>query len=659
MPMKLLAKNLFERDFGVTTDTRTDSIVERLLSDGAIQQDQLDRALRIRERMEEPVPLTEVLVRLGLVTHQQIDKLLHEQRRSLPIEEILVSQGALSREEYDESCRIAEAHGRLLRDVLLERGSVSERQYLLALSEKHELPFVDLDVGMVDRKLLRQFSLKYLRERKVVPLMREDDRVVCAISDPLSASLLGELRTVFESDIGIAVAPTEQIEAVLEILSTLDKGDRPIPSSVTAGLSYHEIDPGQDRDNISEIVDLLIARAIRERASDIHIEPMGSKLRVRFRIDGALIRITDLPKEYGPRMTSRIKVLAEADISEKRRHQDGRIFVLCDSKEVDLRASFYVTVHGENTVLRILDRTKNLLDLEDLGFAPRMLRRYVDDVLESSSGILLVTGPTGSGKTTTLYSSVAYVNEPTKKVITCEDPVEYVIDGISQCSVNEKVGPTFGDTLRAIVRQDPDIIVLGEIRDPTSAKTAVESALTGHKVFSTFHTEDAASAVLRLVEMKVEPYMVASTLSAILAQRLVRKICPDCREEYKPGARELRLVGVAREDIAGFRFMKGSGCDNCMGTGYHGRVGIYELLLLTDTMKEAVMSHAPTHELRNLAAKDAGYVSLLEDGIAKVLEDQTTFEEILDNAPRTVTPRRIPEIQNAIGGGHSGRGGDS
>jgi type IV pilus assembly protein PilB len=609
--------------------------------------------------MEEPVPLTEVLVRLGLVTHQQVDKLLHEQRRSLPVEEILLSQGILSREEHQESFRIAEEEDRPQRDVLLERGSVSERQYLQALCEKHEFPFVDLDVGMVDNKLLRQFSLKYLRERKVVPLMRENERVACAISDPLNEGLLEELRTVFESDIGIAVTPTDQIEAVLEILSTLDKGDRPVASSITAGLSYHELDPGQDRDNISEIVDLLIARGIREGASDIHIEPMGSKLRIRFRIDGALVRITDLPKEYGPRITSRIKVLAEADISERRRHQDGRIFVLCDSTEVDLRASFYVTVHGENTVLRILDRTKNLLDLEDLGFAPGMLSRYMDNVLESSSGILMVTGPTGSGKTTTLYSSVKYVNQPTKKVITCEDPVEYVIDGISQCSVNEKVGPTFADTLKSIVRQDPDIIVLGEIRDPTSAKTAVESALTGHKVFSTFHTEDAASAVLRLVEMRVEPYLVASTLSAILAQRLVRRICPDCKDDYKPGARELRLVGVAREDITGFRFAKGKGCDKCMGTGYRGRVGIYELLLLTDAMKEAVMNHAPTHELRNLAVRTEGYVSLLEEGIAKVLQGMTTFEEILDNAPRTVLPRRIPEIQNVVGGGHAGTGGES
>lgn len=609
--------------------------------------------------MEEPVPLTEVLVRLGLVSHEQIDKLLHEQHRSLPIEQILVSQGFLSREEHDESRRIAEAQNRSHKDVLLDRGSVSERQYLQALCEKHELPLVDLDVGMVDSKLLKRFSLKYLKERRVVPLMRDKDRVVCAVADPLNDGLLEELGTVFESEIAVAVTPSDQIESVLEMMSTLGKSDRPVASSITSGLSYHEIDPGQDRDNISEIVDLLIARGIREGASDIHIEPMGSRLRVRFRIDGALIRITDLPKEYGPRITSRIKVLAEADISERRHHQDGRIFVLCDSKEVDLRASFYVTVHGENTVLRILDRTKNLLDLEDLGFAPNMLRRFVDDVLESSSGILMVTGPTGSGKTTTLYSSVKYVNKPTKKVITCEDPVEYVIDGISQCSVNEKTGPTFADTLKSIVRQDPDVIVLGEIRDPVSAKTAVESALTGHKVLSTFHTEDAASAVLRLVEMKVEPYLVASTLSAILAQRLVRRICPDCKEDYRPGARELRLIGVAREDITGLRLLKGRGCDNCMGTGYRGRVGIYELLLLTDTMKEAVMNQAPTHELRNLAAKNEGYVSLLEEGIAKVLQGMTTFEEVLDNAPRTVLPRRIPEIQNAVGGVRSAIGGES
>jgi type IV pilus assembly protein PilB len=361
-----------------------------------------------------------------------------------------------------------------------------------------------------------------------------------------------------------------------------------------------------------------------------------------------LIQVTDLPKAYTPRITSRIKIMAGADISERRKHQDGRIVVLCDGKEIDLRASFYVTVHGENTVLRVLDRAKNLVGLDELGFAPRMLRRYVDNVLESASGILLITGPTGSGKTTTLYSSLDYVNNPEKKVITCEDPVEYVITGLSQCSVNEKVGPTFSDTLKAIVRQDPDVIVLGEIRDRMSAHTAIQSALTGHRVYSTFHTEDAVSALVRMVEMDLEPYLVASTLSAVLAQRLVRKICPKCREDCRPSSRELRLLGIAREDVASRSFKRGKGCEECHGTGYRGRLGIYELLILTDAIREAVIAHAPAHEMRGLAVATEGYVSLLEDGIGKVLLGETTFEEVLDKVPRTSPARRVPEILEAI-----------
>jgi type IV pilus assembly protein PilB len=322
--------------------------------------------------------------------------------------------------------------------------------------------------------------------------------------------------------------------------------------------------------------------------------------------------------------------------------------VRCDGKELDLRASFYVTVHGENTVLRILDRTKNLVSLDELGFAPQMLRRYIDNVLEAASGILLVTGPTGSGKTTTLYSSLEYANDPAKKVITCEDPVEYIIPGIVQCSINEKVGPTFADTLRSIVRQDPDTIVLGEIRDHLSAQTAIESALTGHKVYSTLHTEDAVSAMLRLVEMKLEPYLVASTLSAVLAQRLVRRVCSQCQEEHQPDSRILRILGVRREDMHGYSFTRGRGCDNCHGSGYRGRLGVYELLIISDAMREALIAQAPTHELRRLALVTEGYVSLLEDGIGKAMKGETTFEEILDKVPRTSPPRRVAEILDAI-----------
>jgi type IV pilus assembly protein PilB len=372
---------------------------------------------------------------------------------------------------------------------------------------------------------------------------------------------------------------------------------------------------------------------------------MQSRLRVRFRVDGGLVHVTDYPSGMAPGIISRIKVLAQADIAEHRVHQDGRLYVRSQTGEdVDLRASFYVTVFGENAVLRILRKAKGIARLDEMGFAPSTLTTLVEDVLEPTTGIVLVTGPTGSGKTTTLYAAVDQLNDATKKIITCEDPVEYVIDGITQCSIANRPGITFTDSLRAIVRQDPDIILIGEIRDRESAEMAIQSALTGHKVLSTFHTEDSVGALLRLTEMDIEPFLIASTVTAVLAQRLVRKQCPYCRVEYTPTSAELRALALSREELSKHHLTHGRGCPHCFYTGYRGRIGVYELLLMHDGLREAILQKKSAHEMRRLAFDTPGFVCLQEDGITKAVRGETTLSEVAENCPRSKIVRPLNRL---------------
>jgi type IV pilus assembly protein PilB len=343
--------------------------------------------------------------------------------------------------------------------------------------------------------------------------------------------------------------------------------------------------------------------------------------------------------------------MAEADIAERRRHQDGRIYYesAASGLALDLRVSFYITVHGEKIVLRLMNKKGELLAIEDIGMAPRMLQQFKDEALQCPSGIMVVTGPTGAGKTTTLYSCVNSLNDLETSIITAEEPVEYVIDGISQCSINPKIGVTFTETLRHIVRQDPDIIVMGEVRDAFSAETAIQAALTGHKVLTTFHTEDTVGGLLRLLNMGVEAFLIASTITCMLAQRLLRRICPHCAAPYTPTPEEYRRLGYTHGDLAGAELMIGRGCTACRFTGYKGRVGIFELLILSEQVKEAVMARKTTHEIRRLSIESAGLVTLLEDGIAKAARGKVSLPEVLKRLPRLDRPRPLYELRRLLG----------
>jgi type IV pilus assembly protein PilB len=399
----------------------------------------------------------------------------------------------------------------------------------------------------------------------------------------------------------------------------------------------------------SGIVNSLIMAAIKERASDIHIEPTKDRLRVRFRQDGVLQFYKDFPSDLIPVLTSRIKILCNVDITEKRRHQGGRILFEYAEGQLDLRVSFYVTVHGEKIVLRLLNRQGELLSLKQIGMAPRMLERFTEQGLELPSGVLLITGPTGSGKTSTVYSCINQINSPQISIITAEEPVEALIDGIAQCSINPKINLTFEESLRHVVRQDPDVIVIGEIRDTLSAKIAVQAALTGHKVLTTFHTEDSVGGLLRLLNMGLEAFMISSTVVCVLAQRLLRKVCPECRVRLTPTAVDIRRLGYQSLDLTGVHFYAGKGCPHCRHTGYKGRTGVFELLIPDEAVRSAILEQRTSQEIRHLSIESTGLVTLFEDGLVKAAAGIVSLEEVFRCLPRLQKPRHLKDLQRMVG----------
>jgi type IV pilus assembly protein PilB len=359
----------------------------------------------------------------------------------------------------------------------------------------------------------------------------------------------------------------------------------------------------------------------------------------------------DFPRNMAPQLSTRLKVMGQADIAEKRRHQDARILFKSHKHGVnlDLRVSIFVTIYGEKIVLRLLSNKASLLDIKDIGMAPRMLENFIYNAVETPTGVVIITGPTGSGKTSTLYSCINFVNDIHTSIITAEDPVEIVLDGVCQCSINAKIGVTFEETLRHIVRQDPDIIVLGEVRDKFSAETAIEAALTGHKVFTTFHTEDSIGALTRLLTMQVEPFLIASTITCIVAQRLMRRICPSCAEPYTPSPLDLSRMFVTSKDIAGAKFKQGRGCKACRFSGYKGRVGIFESLIMNENLSEAILLGKSSLEIRKLSIETAGLVTLFEDGLVKAAQGQVSIKEIITDLPKLGKPRPLSELHRILG----------
>jgi len=622
---------------------------EALRKFGGVSQAQIERAVRVLKRLQKPRPLGEILIELGQLTNAEYEHIVRMQRSHMTIVEILKEEGHVGEQELHAYLEAKDkAPGLDDRALLVGNDLVTEEAFLRALCAKHGIPFVEPEVGSVDLDLMSRTSFRYLLRHHILPVRCDRGTLSIVLSDPLDNQLLTELARIFDMPVEPRCATTEKIVEALQTLQRLHAGKDSDPASLS--LQYREIEDGPIAEETGEeavqIVDYLLLRAIQLGASDLHIEPLQKKIRVRVRVDGVLQQLTDLPIDFAPRVVSRLKILAGADIAERRLHQDGKIFVKVDGREIDIRMSSYVSVFGETVVLRLLDRNRGIAPLHEVGFTPRALQLLTDVILESSSGLVLITGPTGSGKTTTLYSFIGYANNPGEKVITCEDPVEYVIDGIVQGQVNEKTGPTFHQSLRSIVRQDPDTIVVGEVRDKATVSLALEAALTGHKVFSTFHTEDAVGAFVRLLDMGAEPFLVASAVSGVVAQRLVRRLCGRCRKQAEPSRSELAFLGVERNDLRGTRFFAGTGCTKCGGTGYKGRLPVHEVLLPNDEFRDAVLHRVPAKELRKLARGTSAFLTLQEDGILKAATGDTSLAEIISNAPRDTDARSIATLES-------------
>ncbi|MCS7249429.1 MAG: GspE/PulE family protein [candidate division WOR-3 bacterium] len=511
------------------------------------------------------------------------------------------------------------------------------------LEQKYGVPYVDLATFKIDTEVMKMFPEEFLRAHKFVPLFKSGNTLVVAMVDPSNIYSIDEIRRFSGMEVQVMVCKELDLYQVLnEYYAQVQPPDIPDEPEVETieplgeGEVAAELDltPKKLEELASEApvvrwVNQLIIRAVRERASDIHIEPTREGLQVRFRIDGVLHPVVAPKKALQLAVVSRIKIMSRMNIAEKRLPQDGRYSAIVDGREIDFRVSTFPTTYGETVVMRILDRVR-LLSMDELGLLPEKLK-ILREMIRKPHGVILVTGPTGSGKTTTLYAILQEIRSAEKNIITVEDPVEYDIDGLCQSQVNEKAGFTYLVALRHILRQDPDVIFIGEIRDRDTATVAIRAALTGQLVFSTIHTNDAPGTITRLIDMGIEPFLVASAMEGVLAQRLVRRICPKCKEEYKPSPKILEELELPPDTI----LYRGRGCEHCRYTGYYGRIGIFEVMKVDEKMRELIVTRPPTSAIRMLA-KENGMDTLWEDGIKKVLMGITTVEEVMREAEKIV-----------------------
>ncbi len=552
--------------------------------------------------------------------------------------DVLVEQGWLSPEALEEGLEAQAENGERLGQILVQQKKITEPQLLNALSLQLDLEVMEsIDDKELRFDLVEQLPIQYLKKHEIFPFQSEDGTLRIAVNDPLDLEVLDDLRILYgQNEIKAVLVPAREILSAINRTygQANDTADKIMQDLGMEGDSQHlftELEVGEDLlDETSEapiikLVNHIFSQAVKSQASDIHIEPYQQHLQVRFRLDGVLHNVLSPPRRLHAAIVSRIKVMARLDIAEKRLPQDGRTDVKIGERLVDVRVSCLPTAFGERVVLRLLEKSGKLLRMEEIGLTAWALAE-MKRLLNLSHGIILVTGPTGSGKTTTLYAALSYINSPDKNILTIEDPIEYQLDGIGQMQVNPKINLTFASGLRSMVRQDPDVILVGEIRDRETAEIAIHAALTGHLVFSTLHTNDSASAVTRLTDMGIEPFLVSTAVRAIIAQRLVRLLCPHCKETYEPEEAQWAELGSSRE-VAGPIF-RADGCEKCLETGYRGRTGIYEFLLLSEAIRGLVLNTSDANQI-NRAARAEGMASLREDGINKVMEGRTTISEVL------------------------------
>jgi type IV pilus assembly protein PilB len=550
-----------------------------------------------------------------------------------PLGALLIDEGLLTDAQLDAALAEQSRSGKPLGRLLIESGTISEAELVHTLARQVGLEFVDLNDRAVDGSVAALVSESLARRYQAIPIGWEDGRLVVAMADPSNVFAVDDIRAIAGAEVRTVVATATQINETIERFYRMDTDVDAVVQAAT-----EDADDENELANVSELVEdapivkfvnLLVTQAVNDRASDIHVEPAEHDLRIRFRIDGVLHEVMRSPRSIQAGVISRLKVMADINIAERRIPQDGRISMKVGGRGIDLRVATLPTVYGEKVVMRILDKGQAVLQLEELGFLPETEARY-EQAYRKPYGTILVTGPTGSGKSTTLYATLNQLNTPDRNIITVEDPVEYRLPGINQVQINPKAGLTFASALRSILRSDPDVVLVGEIRDRETAVIAVEASLTGHLVLSTLHTNDAASSPLRLVEMGVEPFLVTSALDCVLAQRLARKLCEKCKEGYQPTEAELVAVGWPTEDLQQGEWPtlhRAIGCTACGRTGYRGRFAIHEAMIVTEEVERLIIERRSTEDIQKTAVMQ-GMLTLREDGLRKAAMGQTSLEEI-------------------------------
>ncbi len=552
--------------------------------------------------------------------------------------EILVDAGLITKEDLEKALEIQRKTKGSLGQILVDMGLVTKDQVMKALSSQLGVSYISLDDYIIDPEAITYVPRELAKKYMLVPIGKDGDKLIIAMAHPWDVRAIDHIRSITGMPTRTVIASEDEIKRIIDqyygtnVSNSFEDVVREIGEDYQneEDVEINRLREMAEETPVVKFVNLLLARAIQERASDIHIEPRKNIVRVRYRIDGILRDMFDSSKELHPAVVSRIKILGGMDIAERRLPQDGRYVTGVGNREVDLRISSLPTIYGEKIVIRLLDKSAALLTLEELGYSKDNYDRF-KELIKKPYGIILVTGPTGSGKTTSLYSAIQVLNTPERNIITVEDPVEYEIEGINQVQVNPKIDLRFSTALRSILRQDPDIILIGEIRDLETARIAIQAALTGHLVLSTLHTNDAASALTRLVEMGVEPFMVASSVLGIIAQRLVRKICPRCKYEYEPTddvKLEFKELGLIK-DSENFKLSKGKGCSYCNNTGFRGRTVVGEILVMDDKIRAMVLEKKSSDVIKEYAKREKGMITLREDAMRKVLEAVTSFDEAL------------------------------
>ncbi len=550
---------------------------------------------------------------------------------------LLRAKGIVSDDDVKRALHMQRSRpGLRIGEALQEINAADAQAVTNALGEQFGLEVVDPSQIEIPKEVTDLVSHEMARKYCLIPIGRHDGKLRVAMADPLDFDALDNVRFATNCEIEQVLATRDQINLAISKNHGMEEAtvDGMLQEFTESDISFRteeqpdlRIDDEDEDAPIIRLVYLLITEAMRRRASDIHIEPMADRLRIRYRVDGVCFEVPGPPKSLQGSIISRVKIMAGIDIAEKRRPSDGRIKFRALGREIDLRVSCLPASHGESVVMRLLDKQSLLYGVQELGFSDEDYARF-QGIIRRPNGILLVTGPTGSGKTTTLYAALSELNTPDRKIITAEDPVEYNIPGINQCEVRREIGRTFARILRAMLRQAPNIILVGEIRDQETAEIAIRAALTGHLVFSTLHTNDAPSAITRLIDMGVPAFLVASSIQAVMAQRLLRTICKNCKQPVTYTERELAAVNLTPEDVANITLYRGTGCDECSGTGYRGRIGIFELMEMNTELQELTFNRAPTNKLRDVAI-NTGMVDLRRDGVRKILRGITTIEEVL------------------------------